>query len=248
MTSETIRLSDKISFDDTADFIVLGLGAAGASAALEARAKGLDVLVLERASAGGGSSALCGGYIYLGGGTRVQKMNGFDDTVEDMFKYLMAMTPNPDEEKIRLYCERSLEHFDWLEAQGLVFNNGYYAEKHFEHPTEDGLGWTGNEKVWPFSEQARPFPRGHKVTVPGGQQELGMGGKKLMDTLIARVQEAGVRIVVDANAKALIVDDSGRVVGVKYKVFEGDRYVRANKGVLVSTGGFGMNKEMALQY
>jgi succinate dehydrogenase/fumarate reductase flavoprotein subunit len=248
MASETIRLSDKITFDDTADFIVIGLGAAGASAALEARRGGLDVLVLERASAGGGSSALCGGYIYLGGGTRVQKMNGFDDTVEDMFNYLMAMTPNPDKEKIRLYCESSLEHFDWLEAQGLVFNNGYYAEKHFEHPTEDGLGWTGNEKVWPFSEQARPFPRGHKVTVPGGQQELGMGGKKLMDTLIARVEEAGIRIVVDANAKALIVDHSGRVVGVKYKVFEGDRYVQANKGVLLSTGGFGMNKEMALQY
>ena len=38
------------------------------------------------------------------------------------------------------------------------------------------------------------------------------------------------------------------MVGVKYKVFEGDRFVRANKGVLISTGGFGMNKEMALQY
>jgi len=63
MASETILLTEKVSFDDTADFIVLGLGAAGASAALEARAGGLDVLVLERASAGGGSSALCGGYI-----------------------------------------------------------------------------------------------------------------------------------------------------------------------------------------
>jgi len=125
------------------------------------------VIVLERASAGGGSSALCGGYIYLGGGTRVQKMNGFDDTVEDMYNYLVAMTPNPDLEKIRLYCEHSLEHFDWLERQGIVFNNGYYGQKHVEHPTEDGLAWTGNEKVWPFSEQARPFPRGHKVTIPG---------------------------------------------------------------------------------
>jgi 3-oxo-5alpha-steroid 4-dehydrogenase len=245
MASETIRLDDTIKFDETTDFVVIGLGAAGASAAIEARAAGAEVIVLERASAGGGSSALCGGFIYLGGGTRVQKLNGFDDTVEDMFKYLMAMTPNPDVKKIRLYCENSLEHFDWLEQQGIVFNNGFYPDKHVEHSTEDGLAWTGNEKVWPFSEQAHPFPRGHKVTVAGGQQELGMGGRKMMQILIQRVEEAGARIVVDANVKKLITDDDGRIVGVHYKTFEGERNVRARKGVLIATGGFAMNKEMS---
>jgi succinate dehydrogenase/fumarate reductase flavoprotein subunit len=248
MPTETIALGNVPQFDETVDFVVVGLGAAGASSALEARAGGLDVLVLERGSAGGGSSALCGGFIYLGGGTRVQKLNGFDDTVEDMFNYLMAMTPNPDEEKIRLYCEKSLTHFDWLESQGVVFNDGFYPHKHFEHPTEDGLAWTGNEKVWPFSEQARPFPRGHKVTVSGGQQELGMGGKKLMDTLIARVDASGARIVTDANVKHLIVDADGRVIGVRYKTFEGDHNVRARKGVMLATGGFAMNMEMNRRY
>jgi succinate dehydrogenase/fumarate reductase flavoprotein subunit len=245
MPTETITLNDAIHFDDTTDLVVVGMGAAGASAAIEGRAAGLDVVVLERASAGGGSSALCGGFIYLGGGTRVQKLNGFDDTVEDMFKYLMAMTPNADEEKIRLYCENSLEHFDWLERQGIVFNNGFYPDKHVEHSTEDGLAWTGNEKVWPFSEQAHAYPRGHKVTVEGGQQELGMGGRKMMGILIKRVEESGARIIVDANVKNLIVDGSGSVVGVRYKTFEGERNIRARRGVLISTGGFAMNKEMS---
>src|SRR5215468_4161554 len=127
-----------------------------------------------------------------------------------MFNYLMAMTPNPDVEKIRLYCDSSLEHFAWLERQGIVFNDTFYPDKCVEHSTEDGLAWTGNEKVWPFREQAQAFPRGHKVTVPGGQQELGMGGRKMMTILIQRVEEAGAKIVVDANAKNLIVDDSGR--------------------------------------
>ncbi len=247
MASETVTLDDRIRFDDTSDLIVVGLGAAGASAAIEGRMAGIDVLVLERASSGGGSSAYSGGFIYLGGGTRVQKLNGFDDTVEDMFNYLVAMTPNPDVEKIRLYCENSLEHFDWIERQGLVFNDGFYPHKHFEHSTEEGLSWTGNEKVWPFREQARAFPRGHKITSPGGQQELGEGGRKLMTHLIKRAEEAGARIVIDANVKNLIVDASGRVVGVKYKSFEGDRYVQARKGVLIATGGFAMNKEMAAE-
>jgi succinate dehydrogenase/fumarate reductase flavoprotein subunit len=245
VASEIIGLTSDTHFDDSADLVVIGLGAAGASAAIEARAGGADVVVLERASAGGGSSALCGGYIYLGGGTRVQKANGFDDTIEDMFNYLMAMTPNPDVKKIRLYCDSSLEHFAWLERQGIVFNDTFYPDKCVEHSTEDGLAWTGNEKVWPYREQAHAFPRGHKVTVPGGQQELGMGGRKMMTILIQRVEEAGARIVVDANAKNLIVDESGRVVGVHYKTFEGERNVRARKGVLVSTGGFAMNKEMS---
>ncbi len=51
MPTETITANDALHFDDTTDFIVVGLGAAGASAALEARAAGLDVLVLERGSA-----------------------------------------------------------------------------------------------------------------------------------------------------------------------------------------------------
>jgi succinate dehydrogenase/fumarate reductase flavoprotein subunit len=247
MAGETIGLDAAGAYDEAADIVVIGLGAAGASAAIEARRAGADVLVLERASSGGGSTIYSGGFIYLGGGTRVQRLNGFDDTVEDMFNYLLAMTPNPDIEKIRLYCEKSLEHFDWLEAQGLVFNNGFYAEKHFEHPTEDGLSWSGNEKVWPFSEQARPMPRGHKITVPGGQQELGMGGRKIITTLIARAEELGVRITVDANVKALIADPSGRIVGVRYKTFEGERNVQARRGVVITTGGFVMNKEMTTE-
>lgn len=248
MPTELARLNAGAKFDDSADLVVIGLGAAGASAAIEARLAGADVLVLERASAGGGSTAYSGGFIYLGGGTRVQKLNGFDDTVEDMFNYLMAMTPHPDEAKIRLYCERSVEHFDWLEAQGLVFNNGFYPHKHVEHPTEEGLCWTGNEKVWPFKEKARPFPRGHKITKPGGQQELGEGGRKIMQTLIGRLEALGVRIVADANVKQLISDESGRIIGVKYRQFEGDKVVAARKGVLIATGGFAMNKAMSERF
>jgi len=86
--------SHDVAFDDVADLIVVGMGAAGASAALEAREAGADVLVIERTSGGGGSSAMAGGYVYLGGGTRVQKANGFDDTVENMFNYMMAVTPD----------------------------------------------------------------------------------------------------------------------------------------------------------
>ena len=252
MASETIRLSDKISFDDTADFIVLGLGAAGASAALEARAGGLDVLVLERASAGGGSSALCGGYIYLGGGTRVQRLNDIADTADDMGKYLQAMSPDADPAKVKLYADSSVAHFDWLEANAARFDDRFYPHKHYEHSSAESLAWTGNEMVWPFREQAKPAPRGHKM--PGkddkhvGVGETGGGGQVMMEGLIATAEKLGAKIVCDANARQLVVDAQGRVVGLRYTVFGEDRTVRAAKGVVIATGGFGMNAEMVEKY
>ena len=244
---EILTLDDTIKFDDTADVVVIGLGAAGASAAIEARTTGADVLVIERASSGGGSTQFSGAYIYLGGGTRVQKANGLNDTVEDMYNYLMAMTPNPNEKKIRLYCDNSLAHFDWIEAQGIKFNDGFYPHKTVEHSTADGLAWTGNEKVWPYYEKATPMPRGHKVTNPEGQQELGQGGLKLIQTLMKSAEAKGIRFEYDSGVKHLIADKSGRIVGVKYRQFDTEKYVRARRGVVIATGGFAMNKELVAE-
>jgi len=123
-----------VTFDSVADVIVVGMGAAGACAAIEAKEAGADVLVIERTSGGGGSSAMAGGYVYFGGGTRVQKANGFEDSPQEMFKYIMAVTPEPNAEKIRLYCDHSVAHFDWMERQGVPFNDRFFPGKDPEHP------------------------------------------------------------------------------------------------------------------
>ena len=78
MTSEgnrpsAVRDADRVgAWDVEADVVVVGLGCAGACAAIEAAEAGGDVLVLERAGGGGGTSAMSGGLIYMGGGTPVQ--------------------------------------------------------------------------------------------------------------------------------------------------------------------------------
>ncbi len=248
MTIEAIALRTVNHFDEETDVLIVGLGAAGACAAIEARRAGAEVLVLERASAGGGSTALSGGFIYLGGGTRVQKLNGIEDTPEDMYRYLQAMSPEADSEKVRLYADGSVAHFDWLEKNATRFDDGYYPHKHYEHSSAESLAWTGNEWVWPFRDLAKPAPRGHKM--PGkadkhvGVGETGGGGQVLMEGLIATAIELGARIQCDANARQLIVDGSGAVVGLRYSHFQEDRYVRARKGVVLASGGFGMNQAM----
>ena len=61
--------------------------------------------------------------------------------------------------------------------------------------------FTGNEKVWPFKQQAVPAPRGHKVPVPGDTE----GTKMVMDLLRARVEEAGVEVRYETGATNLVV-------------------------------------------
>jgi 3-oxo-5alpha-steroid 4-dehydrogenase len=239
---ECIDSREVTVWDDEADVIVVGLGAAGACAAIEAKQAGANVLVLERASGGGGTTSMAAGHVYAGGGTPVQQATGFEDSADAMFDYYMAVTPEPDAVKIRLYCDESVNHFNWLEAQGVPFNRSYYPYKNVYQPTDECLIWTGNEKVWPYREQARAAPRGHKVAREGDN-----GGALLMEKLIGQVQAAGVRITCDTGVKNLVVEQ-GRVIGVRCKQFEHVRFIRAHKGVVIAAGGFAMNKAMLEQY
>src|SRR5436190_23012392 len=96
-----VQADDVAGWSDETDVVVVGFGIAGACAALEAARAGASVVLLERAAEYGGTSAMAGGHFYLGGGTAVQKATGVDDSAEEMFKYLMAVSLDPDEEKIR---------------------------------------------------------------------------------------------------------------------------------------------------
>ncbi len=226
-----------------ADVVIVGLGCAGVCAAIEAREAGADVLVFERASGGGGVTGMAAGHLYLGGGTRVQKAVGVEDTVEDMFTYLMMNTPDPDEEKIRLYCEQSVDHFNWLVEHGVPFNDTMYQGKHVLQMTDECLIWSGNEEVYPFRDKAKPAPRGHKVAQVGE-----LGGAKMMECLTAKAQALGVRFVYDAHVHQLVRED-GKIVGVSYRVFGQEKgSVRARKGVVLAAGQFTQNEELLAEY
>ncbi|MGW0939972.1 FAD-dependent oxidoreductase [Streptomyces sp. NPDC002666] len=225
-------------YDAETDVLVVGFGCAGAAAAYEAAAAGADVLVLERAGGPGGSSALSGGELYLGGGTPVQQACGFEDSADDMFAYLdAALGPHADQEKLRLYCEGSAAHFQWFVDRGLTFEPTLWDAPTWMPTTKDGLMWLG-ENAWPYNEIARPAPRGHRCATDA------FGGWLVMERLVAAAEDAGAAVQADTLATALIVDDSGRVVGVTARRHGRDLAFRARKGVVLTTGGFADNEEM----
>ena len=225
------------------DVVVIGFGIAGGSAALEAARAGARVLLLERAAVHGGTTCMAGGHFYLGGGTAVQQATGHEDSAEEMYKYLVAVSKEPEHDKLRAYCEGSVEHFGWLESLGLEFERSYFPGKAVIQPGTEGLMFTGNEKVWPFRDQAKPAPRGHKVPVPG---DTG-GAKLVMDLLRGRVEEAGVEVRYETGAANLVTEESGAVAGLAWRSFGDTGVVRAGATV-IAAGGFVMNPEMVAAY
>ncbi|AQT80126.1 hypothetical protein B1R94_13935 [Mycolicibacterium litorale] len=241
-----VKASDVSQWSDEVDVVVIGFGIGGGCAAVSAAAAGARVLVLERAAAAGGTTSMAGGHFYLGGGTAVQQATGHSDSVEEMYKYLVAVSRDPELDKIRAYCEGSVEHFNWLEELGVAFERSYYPEKAVIQPNTEGLMFTGNEKVWPFKNMAVPAPRGHKVPVPGDTQ----GAAMVIELLLKRAAELDVQIRYETGATNLVVDDAspdGAVVGVSWKHFTETGAIRA-KAVVIAAGGFVMNPDMVAKF
>ncbi len=235
-----LRSAGEVSrYDEEAQVVVVGLGAAGAATALEARSTGASVIALERAAGGGGTSAMSGGVLYLGGGTALQKACGFEDSPEAMYAYLMASVGEaPDEPKVRSYVDGSVEHYDWLVAQGVPFNPVFHHGVSGEPANDDGLVWSGNERIWPFVEQAVPAPRGH---VPARNHQA---GPLLMEKLLQAVAASGAQVRADHRTLALVIDADGRIEGVIASHFGEERAIRARGGVVLATGGFIQDDDM----
>lgn len=242
--SPPIQVNDVTDWAHSCDVVVVGAGVAGTCAALEAHRAGAKVLVVERASGGGGASATSEGIFYLGGGTDVQAACGYEDSAEDMYNFMRASTSTDDDDKLRFYCDNSVEHFHWLEAQGVPFERRAFEGKAVAVYTGEGLLYTGNEKAWPYNEQAKPAPRGHQAR---GSVEK-HGGATAMEALLATLEKERVPAIYDTGVTGLIVDATGRVAGVQARQAGKTIHIRASKGVILAAGSFNLNREMVGKY
>ncbi len=241
-STEPLDVAEVAAWDLEADVVVVGFGASGACAALGATERGADVLVLEASGGAGGTSAMSGGLIYLGGGTPVQQECGFEDSADDMFRFLMAACgPGVDEAKVRIYCDESVEHYHWLVGRGVPFKAGFWPEPGLEPPTDDGLVYSGGEDAHPFDQIARPAPRGHKP------QKRHAAGGFLMERLAEAVAASGARVAPDTRVQRLVLDGS-TVVGLVGRRAGREVAIRARRGTVLCAGGFVHSDEMVARH
>ncbi|MCY4426399.1 MAG: FAD-binding protein [Halieaceae bacterium] len=199
---------DKLAWHDRANLVVIGFGGAGVVASLQALEQGGSVIAVDRFS-GGGATEKSGGVVYAGG-TRHQRDAGFDDTVEEMFKYLSYEGVPVRDETLRRFCETSNENIEWLEGFGVRFGSSYFEERISYPPEGYFLYYSGMEKF--RGDRAKIVPRGHRT--------LGRGptGQNYFAPLKDAALRKGVRLITHAPARRLVVDSVGRVIGVEIQV------------------------------
>jgi len=234
-----LRAAEVTEWGATADVVIAGYGIAGVCAAIEAARAGASVLILERTGGWGGAAAMAGGFVYLGGGTPLQQELGFEDTPENMEKFLVAaLGPGVDKAKIADYCRGSVEHYNWLVSCGVPFKAEFWGEPGWEPPHDEGLMYSGGENAAPFNTLVPPAPRGHVPQYSDKRIGQRGGGYMLMKPLADTAESLGVQVRYDTRIRRLIVDDDGRVVGIAATQFGSEIFVRAERGVVLATGSF----------
>ena len=229
-------------WDRQADIIVVGAGAAGLPAAIEASEHGASVILIDANFDVGGHAMVSGGNVALGGGTSRQKKYGVEDSADLLFADLTdwsVVEPNGfpdyrynDKEIIRAFADNSAPTLEWLVAHGVIF-----VEK---APDNLGAGATGNSA--PRENHAAPMDWTLMQTgkpVDPTEASTRSSGVGLVRPLEAAARKANVQILLQHKMSSLIrqTPSSGKILGIK-ATHEGKTLnIGARKAVILSTGG-----------
>ena len=232
------QAADDIRWDSEADVVVIGAGAGGLPAAIAAREQGASVIVVEANFDIGGRAMMSFGGLYLGGGNRLQKAMGSQDTPDLVFadwtRSDMNMGRFNDRELVRTYADNTLELFDWLEKHGVKWE-GYRGAPDRLDRNRSRL----NVVAWP-NEVTNPS-RGSGFVRPLAETARRMGVEILLRhrmTKIHREQPLSGRVT---GISAIEVDDSFQPTGRAVNI-------RARKGIVVASGGCADNPQFRTMF
>ena len=130
----------------TCDVLVAGSGAGGFAAALTARLLGLDVLMVEKESLFGGTTAYAAGVIWVPVNSH-QKAAGVTDTREDALRYLTHHVGNRlDRARAEAFVENAPRMLDLFEREGIAAFTLAPTWADY-HPDEPGASQGGRSLV-----------------------------------------------------------------------------------------------------
>lgn len=254
--------ADGISWDYEADVVVIGSGGSGLPAGLKAVEDGASVIVIEANWDCGGHAAVCEGWLQSGAGTDIQKENGVEDSA-DLY-YLdytyggVVPSRKNDRAIIRAIADNMVEAYDFIRDKGVLVQPG--APQFLDGPS------TFDEGAPEGAVNCDHVPRVTfaDATTEGwvsyrGKNESGIG---LTRPLERTLREEGGQFLMNYHMDKIIRANvnEGRVLGVMatytphimpgetepldHLMHDGDIdttqeqvYVKANKAVIVCTGG-----------
>lgn len=233
--------------DQTVDVVVVGMGGAGIAAALTAHAAGAEVMVLEKAAPG-----------HAGGNSRVSGQVWFSpDDVDLARRHLHALSWQysvPDS-LAGAWAAETARNTPWI--RGIAEKTGGQVEWDEGDPyTGDGtdlatISWGDllrlqGVKNPPDDEyqEVEGHDCGSDYHVIGGA----MGFSRVWRLLKTALDDSRIPVHYNTAARRLVAGPGGGITGVVVEHDGSERTIIARRGVVLATGGFAANREMARNY
>ena len=248
----------------TADVVVLGGGGAGLAAAISALESGAqNVIVVEKCGAVGGDTLVCGA-IYNAPNPELQAKETMTQSKRDAIEATLAKVEPQNEAHAQLVetVRKELEEYDAQGRTDIFDSPSWYALQ-----TWDGGDYVANPdlvRILTFNaKDGLDWIVGHGMTFT---DTIGQGagslwqrthtsvrqmGTGFIQTYVETLNSFGERYTLlhSTTAKTLLKDENGAIVGATAEDRLGNTYtIHANKGVVLSTGGFAANGQMAQEY
>ena len=209
------------NWDKKTDVVIVGYGGAGASAAISAYDAGAEVLILESTLKGGGNTAVAfGGFLC-------------PTNVEDAVTYITGLfdlsLSERDDNLIRIFAEEAVHNVEWVE--GLKEGTITHSYGGAGYPTVKGADSM------------------KKYLVHGSGNGIAGFAANLFNLFRYAVEEdRQIPVITKTPAKRLVTSHNGEVIGV-IALHEGKEIaIRANRAVVLTTGGYAADLQMLQNY
>lgn len=233
-------------YDANADVVVIGLGGAGAAAAITAADNKATVIILEKQplSTLRSNTRMSGGWVHC---------PDKDGNKDELRKYFRALFSAKYDEKPSVGEEDELSHalaehwvqytpelMDWLKSLDPELNGQKFSgpAQYVNFPGAKTSSYASYHLMYP--------KRSGKTSTYNGPKSESTEGEALWKALEKGIQDRGqlIKVMDQAPATSLITNDQGDVIGVVATKDGKFIRIRANKGVILASGGYEYGKEM----
>ena len=209
-------------WDGEADVLVIGSGGGGLAGSLHAHELGASVILFEKSAEAGGATQHAASFLNKSGSGTAQKEQGYG------------------------YPAAPYDRNSFVKS---VQANYQFS---FDNSLIGNLSEKGGEVADWLIEKGAPLTcRGMRyipTPVVEGKQTLCLGQRAITSYIEEMGVEAGVEYHFNSECTGFVQDDSGRVVGIQVKEEDATKHYKANKGVVLCAGGFGMNPDLLKKY
>ena len=248
-----------------ADVVIVGAGGAGMTAAITAANEGKSVVILESQAMVGGNSVRATGGMNAGK-TVYQDENEFAEGagVEKTLK--TAAEKYADNETITALAKTVSEqwaayqadpkgYFDSVELMeldtmigGKGVNDPALVETLCSN-SADAIDWLGEQGITLNSVSSAGGASVKRIHRPVNEEgKVVSVGAYMVPLLEEDCQKAGVQMMLNTTATEILTDDNGAAVGIKATGASGETITINAKAVILTSGGFGANMDMVVEY